>query len=858
MISAVAPSSSQWLPRAQASIEPSSSPSVREMAAAGYFRAIALWINEPLAPQGVFVQVQADRPGCLKLIVEFERTPIKERLLKFLCHRIWLLNSELIEGIFVVARPVGRRNSLWRQRIRIVTPALKQRQTQVRVAYPTPSLSPIPPQIAQPRPKIRHLTEQRVKALRAFVLTGSAVAAFVMGCLLEIIASGVSPRLPAFNAQPPQPPEAITADYGAEADPAVTTVSHGPTDRPPRPTVVDAALEPVGVITHDKSTPSPEGQVTLLFGGDISLDDLDYDGLEEPGGLFADVEAYFEADVSLVNLSSPLTPAATSLEEELRQRTRTDAASLLANSGVDIVNLTHSGLMQYGEEGLSDTLNTLDSKGLYRIGAGRNAMEARRPEVLDVNGKRIAYLSYAMGGNNAAFDGSALRERAGVENAAIAKEVERFKAAAAVEERAGFNAQNMPDIVKDIQALRDDVDWIVVNFRWVDHITEQPHFIQTNLARLAIDQGADVVVGYHPTVIQGGEVYKGRPIAYSLGDFVFRADQPVQDQDSAMLKVSLQEDKMKVEFVPVRVRNSRPKTLSGRDGQAVLERLEQASAGFEKPMTSPLVLDLKTQELPEADPVAPDSPFVSPDDAELVPVDSQPVDSQPKQVEPAPPGRILDQLVPDVPETVAPEAPAPKAPEAESIEADPAPKYDPDEAEMELTIPEDVQQDLLEWGPKISPEQKEFQPIPQNRSGASNGAEEANHTNRDRINRTRQRPDLAPKNVEGSSWADQVPPEPQTPAPLEPPQPATISPHGEPLVGPLGSLDPSQSERSTAVEPADPAEQTGAGQITGELNKSDQVDQPAAELAADQPKPLVLPFDVGITGSEEVGIDGAP
>jgi poly-gamma-glutamate capsule biosynthesis protein CapA/YwtB (metallophosphatase superfamily) len=182
------------------------------------------------------------------------------------------------------------------------------------------------------------------------------------------------------------------------------------------------------------------------------------------------------------------------------------------------------------------------------VGAGRNEMEARRPEVIDVKGKRIAYLSYSMGGDEAAFG-----------------------------DRGGFNAQDMPEIVEDIQALRDEVDWIVVNYRWMEHLTEEPNFMQTNLARLAIDQGADVVVGYHPNVIQGAEIYKGRPIAYSLGDFVFDPEASANDQDSAVLKVSLKGEQMKVEFVPVRVKDALPVALDEPEGKPVLERIQRAS-----------------------------------------------------------------------------------------------------------------------------------------------------------------------------------------------------------------------------------------------------------------------------------------
>ncbi|MGF1519542.1 MAG: CapA family protein [Nodosilinea sp.] len=701
-------------------------PTVRERAAAGYFRDIALWLNQPLAPHGIFVQVQAERPGCLRLVVEFQRPPIKDHLLRLLCHRIWLLNSDLIEGICVVARPLGHRRVLWEQRIKIVTPALKQRKQSKPLLSQRNHASPMPPKIHSARPArparaAKGLSRQRLQTLRTFVLSGSAVAAFVMGCLLEVMTSGPSPALPQFSAQsegrsqPPTVPPTVSRTSPPETTPSFNVGSSEArsSDAVPaiarnapapavtianRPTVVDTALEPVGVITHQKPTAVPSDDVTLLFGGDISLDDITPEALEASGGFFANVADYGQADLALVNLATPLANAATNLQEEFRQQTRTDAVELLVNSGVDIVNLTHSRLMDYGAAGLGETLTTLDSKGLYRIGAGRNAMEARRPEILDVKGKRIAYLSYAMGGNNAAHDVSILSERAGANNKAVAKEVENFKAATAFKDRAGFNAQDMPEIVADIQALRSEVDWIVVNFRWVDHLSESPNFMQTNLARLAIDQGADVVVGYHPTVIQGGEIYKGRPIAYSLGDFVFRPDEPVENQDSAVLKVSLKDDQMQVELVPVRVSDSLPKTLTGSSSQQVLQRIEQASSQFDKPLKSPIVLDLKTPEIPLETVGDPSSPFVSPDAEDTLPVDltpqpeilleglSEPGDSAEEPVEAAPP----------------------------TVDTDPSAL-----PELEIEFDDDLQQ----WGPKVSPEQRDFEPVPPQRSGGDGGGD---------------------------------------------------------------------------------------------------------------------------------------
>ncbi|MBE9139251.1 CapA family protein [Nodosilinea sp. LEGE 07088] len=719
MISAVVP------PQVLASGSLPQPSTVRERAAAGYFRDIALWLNQPLAPHGIFVQVQADRPGCLQLTVEFHRPPIKDHLLRFLCHRVWLLNSGLIEGICVVARPLGHRRVLWQQRIKIVTPALKQRRA-LRPQQPQPSQgSPLPPQLRSPR-VMAGLSRQRLQTLRTFVLSGSAVAAFVMGCLLEAILSAPSPSLPQVTAktevrsrvQPTQPDPSPSVQRSPEVSdrggvPAIARQTPAPaTTVANRPTVVDAALEPVGVITHQTPASSPIDEVTLLFGGDITLEDVVPDSLEVPGGFFADIADYDQADLALVNLATPLTNAATNLNEGLRHQTRTDAVNLLVNSGVDIVNLTHSRLMDYGAAGLDETLTTLDSKGLYRIGAGRNAMEARRPEVIDVKGKRIAYLSYAMGGSDAAHDVAVLKERAGADDAAIAKEVEKFKTATAFKDRAGFNAQDMPEIVADIQALRSEVDWIVVNFRWVDHLNDQPNFMQTNLARLAIDQGADMVVGYHPTVIQGGEIYKGRPIAYSLGDFVFHSDEPIENQDSAMLKIGLKDDQMQVELLPVRVQDSRPKTLTGDAGQAVLERVERASAQFEQPLKSPLVLDLKAPE-PSAETMSdPSSPFVSPEAEDTLEIKVDP-DSE------TPPASSSEVLPDDLSSPV----------ETENSPVDPAQEtLQPEDAEpvvppVPLDLETEFDENLPEWGPKVSPQQPDFEPVPPHRSGAGEQSE---------------------------------------------------------------------------------------------------------------------------------------
>jgi hypothetical protein len=129
-------------------------------------------------------------------------------------------------------------------------------------------------------------------------------------------------------------------------------------------------------------------------------------------------------------------------------------------------------------------------------------------------------------------------------------------------------------------------------------LPEQPADWQTNLARLAIDQGADVVIGHHPTQLQGTEVYKGRPIAYSLGDVLFDDAQGESPEASAVLQVSLGDRQMKVNLLPITMRNGRPEQAIGPEAEAILAKIQAASQAFPTPMAPSLVLDLQPQNGP--------------------------------------------------------------------------------------------------------------------------------------------------------------------------------------------------------------------------------------------------------------------
>ena len=581
-------------------------PSIKALAAEGDFRAIALWLNEYLVPQEIYAQVHTDSPGCLGVLVEFYRSPRRDRLVRFICHRIWGLNSNVIEGVHIFARPVGQTNPLWREKVRIMTPALRQRhqntQTPSRLSSPRVE-SPLPPQLRPaggPRQIVsiagergRSIVSKHLKLIRAFLLSGSAVAAFILGCFLETL-TRQSPSLPIFS----QPQLSHSPQLSPISQQEAASISFNVEDQTqqPRPKIVNTALEPVAVISHPRTSQPNDPTVTLLFGGEVNLDNIPYDEEQDPNQLLAGVKDYQEADLAMVNLGNSLATADTTLQEKFHQHPRPEAAQVLKAGGVDIVSLTSNHTMDFGKQGLVETLETLDREGIYRVGAGRYAREARRPEIVDVKGERIAYLGYSQEDTFAAGD-----------------------------DLAGVNPQKKQRIVADIQAIRNQVDWIIVNYHWERDLPETPTSWQTNLARMAIDQGADLVIGHHPDQLQGAEIYKGRPIAYSLGDFIF-GDSLHADHDTAVMKVSLQKDKMQVEFLPVIVRQSQPYLAQGKQAKTILQKLEDASQVFDHPLHSPSILEVRPKlEGPEKTTV-PGSSFISPPESESEESPDQPVD----------------------------------------------------------------------------------------------------------------------------------------------------------------------------------------------------------------------------------------
>lgn len=277
-----------------------------------------------------------------------------------------------------------------------------------------------------------------------------------------------------------------------------------------------------GTGTPDAGVPGAEipvtdtDAITLLFGGDIYLSSHVLKAYDTGGGIGGVLDegirtAIGESDIFMANEEFPFSNRGTAaLDKEYTFSLPTDRVSVMKDIGPDIVSLANNHTMDFGEEALLDTLETLDNAGIKRVGAGVNLDEAKSLEMIEVKGKRIGFLA--------------------------ASRVIPENSWTAGRSHPGLLTTYDPAIlIKEIEKARQTCDYLVVYVHWGIEKNTHPEEYQRTLGMQYIDAGADIVVGSHPHVLQGIEYYKGKPIVHSLGNFVFGSTIP----ETALLRVEL-------------------------------------------------------------------------------------------------------------------------------------------------------------------------------------------------------------------------------------------------------------------------------------------------------------------------------
>jgi len=297
--------------------------------------------------------------------------------------------------------------------------------------------------------------------------------------------------------------------------------------------------------------------ISLAAVGDVMLGSWVIPVLAEHGAdyPFKKTYRYLEtADVAIANLEAPFTEDTVAFEKKFNFKVPPKYARGLLSGGFDVVTLANNHIMDFGEGGLLSTIQTLDRIGIKHCGAGQDLHEAHQPAVIESNGKKIAFFGYSM----------------------------TFPTEFYARKDSSGTAYPEPELMQHaLEVWENFVDFTVVSFHWSAEKRDTPKDYQTYFAHLAIDSGADLILGHHPHVLQGIELYKNRLIAYSLGNFAF-GSYSKNAVDSIILKVYLNDDGLQyAQCIPINVDNReiefQPALLNGKRKEAVLSNLSKLS-----------------------------------------------------------------------------------------------------------------------------------------------------------------------------------------------------------------------------------------------------------------------------------------
>ncbi len=296
-------------------------------------------------------------------------------------------------------------------------------------------------------------------------------------------------------------------------------------------------------------------EILLSFTGDCILGtdenfyyDTSFNAYYENYGsayFFQNVKDVFEKDdLTIINMEGTLTDLTTRKDKQFAFKGDPEYVKVLTNGSVEAANMANNHTYDYGEESFKDTVNILEKNKIRTFGDDETV-------IIPVKGVNVGIFGiYELDDH---------------------------------EER-------IPQVKSDIAKLKKDgADIIVAVFHWGNELERVPDDNQVMLAHLAIDEGADVVVGHHPHVLQGIDTYKGKTIAYSLGNFCFGGNYHPTEMDTMIFQQKFMIDTSKkitdseINVIPCSVssesdcNNYQPTILEGDEAKRVRELIQERS-----------------------------------------------------------------------------------------------------------------------------------------------------------------------------------------------------------------------------------------------------------------------------------------
>lgn len=389
--------------------------------------------------------------------------------------------------------------------------------------------------------KARRRRQRRLKALAE---TAVLLVLLLICLVLWRLSAAPSAPVSAPTATPTATPE-ITATPTPEPT-ATPTATPSPTPTP-EPTPVSIVLTAVGdcTIGGDMNGSSEERFANMVSDGNGGID-YDY--------CFKNVKSIFENDdLTLVNLEVVLTDSSNYLKRDDKifiMRGKPEYVNMLTGSSVEVCNIANNHITDFGDWGIEQTAELLSENNLGYCGYGYTYLT----EVKDI---RVGFVGI---------------------NYWTTKEAE---------------------MRETISTMREACDLLIVSMHWGNELAEYPTDYQEEWGHIAVDLGADVVIGHHPHVVQGIETYKGVNIVYSLGNFCFGGKKNPTDKDTFIYQTTFTFsndgtlESTDFEVIPCKItsvsdessNNYQPTPVTDtKEARAILEKIEYRSRKLDNPV----------------------------------------------------------------------------------------------------------------------------------------------------------------------------------------------------------------------------------------------------------------------------------
>jgi poly-gamma-glutamate synthesis protein (capsule biosynthesis protein) len=260
--------------------------------------------------------------------------------------------------------------------------------------------------------------------------------------------------------------------------------------------------------------------VTLAFGGDIMLDRGVKNSViknfnNDYSALFEKLDILKKSDISFANLEGTASDAGTDMKNLYSFRMDPAVIPALKGAGVSILSVANNHIGDWGRSAFDDTLARLKENEILYTGGGNNKTEAETPTIIEKYGMKIGFLAFSDKGPD-------------------------YMTANA--DKSGILLANDPDFDAIINRASKQVDYLVVSFHFGEEYQATHNARQEYLAHRAVDDGAKLIIGSHPHIVEDTEVYKNSFIAYSLGNFVFDQSWSQSTMQGMLLEIKLYKD----------------------------------------------------------------------------------------------------------------------------------------------------------------------------------------------------------------------------------------------------------------------------------------------------------------------------